>query len=370
MKQFLLFVVCLTLAISVKCQNTNRSINFNPIDKDSLNISLNTNFYLIEDSCAQIVRHTRFNFETRKFHGKFTDVSKADPNIIITEGVYNEDGLKEGTFILHYLNGGIRAKGNFRNNKFDGKWERFYENGKPEMIFEAKNDDYLVTDAWKPDGSKIVDNGNGQYVANIIVFSWKGKLVNGKPDGTWKMYDAKDNSVVATEHFKNGQFKDGENNLTSYSNATRISLVTTVDLPFINAESMRVGAPCNFKDGNGEKIIDAHYKAGINTFNIVLGRAITSYFRDYKIEAAGSFFIKGDITTRGNIDNLIREGVYETDIAQHIIEIIRSLPRLEPATIDGKPVVQKFQISLELQPGSYHYSFKFLPLHTQIQPNN
>ncbi len=363
MKQSLLFILFLSLSLATNGQSLNRRINFNPIDKDSLNMSLNGNFNLIEDSCAQIIRHTRFNFETRKFHGKFTDVSKADPNIIITEGNYSPDGLKDGAFILHYLDGKVQAKGSFKDDKLAGRWERFYENGKPEVTFEAKDNDYTIIDAWKPDGTKIVDNGNGLYVADFKVFYWKGKLVNGKPDGSWKLYDAKDNSVTATEKFKNGQFMGGENQIMSYSNASRISLISTIDIPFINAEGMRVGAPCDFQGLVPNRIVNAHYKSGIDAFNNRMGLAVTNYLNHNNLEGVvANFFITGDITVQGTIENLTREGVYAGETARGLIRVIESLPRLEPATVDGKPVVQKFQISFEIRTGHYSYSFRFLPI--------
>ena len=92
-------------------QNPNRHIRFRSIGRDSLNLALDDGYFLIEDSCKQITRYCRFDFKQRKFQGKFTDVSNVTPGLIVAEGVYTMDGLKEGPFITHYLNGKLQAKG-------------------------------------------------------------------------------------------------------------------------------------------------------------------------------------------------------------------------------------------------------------------
>ena len=77
--------------------------------------------------------------KAKYFFGKFKDVSKVDTNLVVTEGNYSPDGFKDGEFTLHYLNGNLRAKGNFKNNKYDGHWQLYYNNGKPQLTFEAIN---------------------------------------------------------------------------------------------------------------------------------------------------------------------------------------------------------------------------------------
>ncbi len=86
MRRLLLFCFLCCFSIAVMAQDVQRHINFNPIDNDSLNMSLNSEYQLIEDSCATITRHARLNFRTRKFHGRFTDVRKDNPAVTLTEG--------------------------------------------------------------------------------------------------------------------------------------------------------------------------------------------------------------------------------------------------------------------------------------------
>ena len=41
---------------------------------------------------------------------------------------------------------------------------------------------------------------------------------------------------------------------------------------------------------------------------------------------------------------------------------LQSLPLLQPATADGKPIIQKFTIIFSFNAGVYRYSYKFLPI--------
>jgi antitoxin component YwqK of YwqJK toxin-antitoxin module len=367
MRKLLLCCFLLLFIAKLFAQETiNRRINFNPIDRDSLNLSLNDQFMLIEDSCAAVTRHIRFDFDSRKFHGRFTDVRKDNPAVILTEGYYNADGKKEGTFTIRYTSGNIKAKGDFKNDDFDGKWEMYYDSGKPMITFEANNGVYTITDAWDDKGSKTVDRGNGNYAVEIAQqYTWEGKLVNGKPDGAWKMYRSADKykNTLGSEHFKKGEFTRGENQFGPYSNASRISLVNKDLFPFTNAEKLLIGLPCNMASIK-HNLLNAHYKNGMNSFNNRLRDALTSFFNYKDLSASyGEFNIVGEINTEGDIVNLKREGGSSLEaIAGGIINIISGLPRLIPVIVDDKPVTEGFKLQLNLSRGSYSYNFQFLPV--------
>lgn len=365
MKKLLLFYSLSIFSIAASAQGVQRHVNFNPIDNDSLNMSLNSAYNLIEDSCAEIIRHTRFNFETRKFRGRFSDVSKQNPQVVLNEGNYSDDGLKDGLFIMRYPSGTIMARGTYKNDLFSGRWDMFYEDGKPELTFEATDDVCTIIDAWDSHGNKTLDKGNGSYKADLSFFYWKGKLVNGRPDGTWKMYGAnnKNGEATSTEHFKKGEFEYGESVLGKYTGASRITLVSTVGFQFLNAEKMYMGAPCGSPAITSHVVVDSHFKSGITSFKYHLQDALTNYIKGKNLsEIEGSFFIVGDVDLTGHIVNLVKGGGYIADIERGVINIIESLPQLIPATVDGKPIVQQFKISLEVSRSGYSGSFQFLPI--------
>jgi|SRR6185312_4379924 len=362
MKQlFFLLIFCLVTALS-RSQQIQRRVRFQNLGNDSVGISLNDEYFLIEDSCAQIIRYGHFNFQQRKFHGRFTDVSKANPSLVVSEGSYSEDGLKNGAFKSYYLNGKLQAKGNFKDNKYDGKWEMYYEDGKPELVFEVTAGDYVISDAWKPDGTKTVDNGNGTFVDELGGLYWKGKLVNGKPDGKWRLLKTDDISEmpVGSESFKKGQFRNGSLYNNDYNDASRILLISPYKLPFVNAEKMLISSvPCN--GVKRKHIVGAQYEEGLESFSNHISDAVKPYFSTKNLTQYGDieFQIDGEVSEKGQLINLKSNG---SDLARGVIIQLINLPLLHPATVDGQAVKQKFTISFKIGGGFYQFTYRFLPI--------
>lgn len=370
MKYLLLYLLFYFVWNQSVAQETTRNIRFKTfdIDRDSVVLPLNRNYYLIEDSCSEISRHAHFNFEKKIFFGKFRDVSRLDSNLVVAEGTYNNDGLKDGEFISRYLNGKLQAKGNFKNNQYDGKWEMYYEDGKPQLTFEVVDGVIHIADAWKVDGSKTVDKGNGNYSSEIDNVIWKGKLLNGRPDGTWNLVSAEDinESAISTEHFKKGEFKSGAIGEIEYNNS-RMMLVSPYKLPFLNIERMLISpTPCN---GSPSKhIVDAQFPGGFESLSDAIKNAVSLYLGSTRFSTlSGNVFIEGEVSDRGDFVKLRAKSVtfrqlLAEDLAQGIISRFSTIPRLHPATIDGKPVNQKFVIVFNFGNSSYQFKYRFLPI--------
>lgn len=341
-----------------------RTIRFNFIAKDSINQSLNEDFDMIEDSCSTIIRHAKLNIRARKYFGRITDVSKLNPNIILTEGNYTTDGLKDGNFIAHYINGELQAKGAFKNNEYEGKWEVYYDTGKPKLFFEASGKNIRITDAWDEKGMKLIDNGKGAYRVNLGSIYWKGKLLNGKPDGTWASLKTDDasNEELVTEKYKNGEFQKGVSPLGEYTDAARLVLVPNNLLPFTRAELMYISAvPCN---GSKRKhVIGAQYHNGLADFTGQIKELASRYLSKVDLKSYDNeLILEGEINTDGAINNLAVHNAFNETIAHGLIVEFRRLPALQPATVDGKPVKQKFTITFVFEQGYYHFSYRFLPI--------
>ncbi len=360
---------CVFISIS-NAQNPPGQVYFRAIGNDSINLPLTYEYYLIEDSCAQMIRYSRFNFNERKFFGKFKDVSKENPNLIVSEGAYSSDGLKDGPFTIRYLNGNLRAKGNFKDDKYDGKWAMYYDDGKPELTFEMAGDECQIIDAWDADGTKEVDNGNGLYINSFGAYYWIGRLSNGKPDGTWKQLktDNTDNVATATEHFKNGVFHDGSNRMTDYyKDVSRIKFTVPLKLPLINAEKLYLSpgscTPVQSAPIQTRHIVGAQYKDGLKVFSSYISDAVTPYLRRLNRNMINiRAEISGEVAENGTIINLDYNRSYYPDIARPLSVQLRNLPPLQPATVDGKPVKQKFTISFTISGGAFSFTYRFLDI--------
>lgn len=343
-------------------QNPPGQVYFRSIGRDSINLPLTDGYEITDDSSAQIIRYSHFNFQTGKFFGKFTDVSKFNPNVIISEGSYSTDGLKDGSFTVRYLNGNLRAKGDFKDDKYNGKWEIYYNDGKPELTFEVVDGECHIIDAWDPDSKKEVANGNGIYIDTVGSFYWIGKLLNGKPDGTWKLLNTgnTDNEAMATEHFKKGQFHDGSSGTTDYNNISRIDLVGSVKLPFINAEKM-YAAPFPSNGSTKKHVVNAQYKDGAKVFSGYISDAVLPYLRRVNQKGLRAYAdISGEVSENGTIINLDYKRPDPQDIARGLSNQLRNLPPLQPATVDGKPVKQKFTISFRIYDNTFDFTYFFL----------
>ena len=348
--------------------NVSREVKIKVIGYDSVAIPLNENFELIEDSCSQIIRYGHLNFDTHKFKGKVIDVSRTDPNLALTEGYYSSQGLKEGKFIARFLNGKLQASGNFKNDVFDGKWEVFYDDGHPHITFESTPGDVKIIDMWDNKSTKVIDNGKGNYEISLGDLYWSGKLLDGKPTGQWKMMrtDDKAKRVVATENFKNGSFQKGTGILGSYDNSSKIVLIAADLLPFINAELLMLSsAPCY---GVKKKhIVNAQYEDRYSSFTAQIARATTGVlsYADYSANNITSLVLRGEFSNKGNISHLTADTYGANPAVMKLLKELMRIPKLQPATVDGVPVAQKFVITYEISVGSYSFNYKFLPIETE-----
>jgi hypothetical protein len=368
MKRFfatlMLTAVVYVVAAQTTAGQTTRRISFRPIGKDSVNLPLNEEYQLIEDSCAAILRYSHYDFKQRKFFGPFKDVSKMNPQVVIAQGSYTAEGLKEGPFELHYLNGNLHARGSYKNDKFDGKWETFYDTGKPAVNFIVADGIITITDAWKTDGHKTVDNGDGAYQSELGFLYWKGKLVGGKPDGKWEAYKTDDASqmVVLSETFKKGVFKKGNGPAGPYEDASRIILFSPTKFLFTNAEALRVSSvPCG---GTKRKhIVNAQYRNGLTSLSELIKDQVSPFLSKIDLQPYDNrLTFDGVIDETGSITHLKARESFNELLIRGIRNSLLQLPVLQPATADGKPVSQKFTITFEFSNGGYKFSYQFLKI--------
>jgi hypothetical protein len=371
MKQILTSLFLILAGIAARAQSDNgllthvkHTVQIKFIGQDSVNLPLNSDFELIEESCSQITRYGHYNQYQHFFYGPFKDVSVENPKLIITEGAYTLDGLKEGYFTMRYLNGNLQAKGSFKVNHFNGKWEVYYDNGKPKLVFEADSNHIKIIDAWDAKGVRTVDNGKGIYVADLGGVYWKGKLVNGRPDGTWRarLTDDATNTDRVVEQYKNGLFQHGKGFTGEYNDISKLELAPPELFPFIKVEDMHASAvPCG--GIKSKHLVNAQYDNGMQTFTEEIARVITPYLEKVDLKSyQNTFTIDGDIDETGRIVNLAANNALNISIAQGLINQLKRLPKLSPATADGKPIKQRFSITFEFSDGVYKYGYKFLPL--------
>jgi antitoxin component YwqK of YwqJK toxin-antitoxin module len=133
-----------------------------------------------------------------------------DTGDILSEGIINEEGSKEGEWKDYYPTGEVRGSGVYKNNQQSGKWSFFYRNGKKEQEGTYLRGLYDGKWTWYYDNGNIwreesYFNGreDGESVeydiqGNIIT---KGEYINGEKEGPW-FYKVND-------HTEEGKYQTG-----------------------------------------------------------------------------------------------------------------------------------------------------------------
>ncbi|SFG88306.1 hypothetical protein SAMN05421739_104184 [Pontibacter chinhatensis] len=361
----LLCLFLLPLAFNSLAQNPlQRTISLKRVGSDSLHIPFNANYHLTEDSCALITRQARYNMQQRFFYGKFKDISRQDTSLVLAEGFYNANGLIHGSFVSYYLNGKPQARGSYKEGQPDGEWQLFYNSGNPKLTFTAADGRLTVKEAWSEDGAKVVDNGTGNYQARQGLIIWTGKLLEGKPDGTWVATSHLDrsNKTMATEKFKDGKFLKGTGPLGSYTDASRIVWFDKAILPFLAAQDMLISStPCHVPART--QIVGVQYKHGPDGYNEEIKKAVGAYLRNIDLKPyENELHLEGEVSEEGKLVNFRYKIAFSDKIATGLMRVLAKLPALEPALADGKPIRQGFKISFKFYEGVYSFNYQFLPI--------
>jgi len=367
--KYTLSLLCCAILFSIAQAQTPRKITLHPIGKDSINLAMNDRYNLVDDTCASFIRYAHYNFSSHKFFGKFKDVAKDKPDLVRTEGAYTADGLKDGEFIARYNNGNILAKGAYKNDKYVGKWEVLYRNGKPEMNFEAADDGSIkIMDLWDNKGVKVIDGGKGSYHVNMGSIVWKGDLLNGSPDGDWTAVSraSVSQNIIISEVFKKGKFVKGKSQGGDYTDASRIVLIDPNMLPYATAEQLIV-APNGCEIVKTVRTTAAKLPNGSAEFNEAVKNLISPYLGTVSADLKRStdeVVFEGMISSEGLLGSFNCKTLFDATVANGIMQRLIRLPAFVPATVNGKPVSQGITVTFTFKGGVYSFSYKLLPLKT------
>ncbi|SDM12840.1 hypothetical protein SAMN05421813_106140 [Daejeonella rubra] len=360
-----IFFLFLTITFITSFGQNRRSIRFNTFAKDSINLHLDENYFLIEDTCSSIIRYGHFRFKDRKFFGPFRDLNKLDPQIVLAEGNYTQDGLLDGDMKLFYLNGDSLAIGKYDKGEMVGDWTIYYAGNKKKLEFN-KISETIVLNAWDETGKQTLTNGTGFYRSDIGGYYWEGKLINSKPDGTWKLKETGDRTgtVVSSETFKAGNFVKGGGPMGNYTDKSRILLAGNNLLPINNAGLMEVSKKACDPSMMRKKIVYASYRNGTDAFNEEIKRVIAPVFAklDLKKYFTKEFTLIGSIDEGGRIFNLKYQDTFDDKASTTLIRALYTLPILDPTLVDGISVQSRISFKFIFRDGLYSFQWRLLPL--------
>lgn len=327
-------------------------------------------YYLVDKDC-KFRHYTRVLKKVKKgnlIDGFFTDYYNND-RIALTGNYIN--GEKSGPFKNYYFNGKLKSEIPFLNNKPSGVAKYYYDNGTPWMIIHHRESKVFITDYWDPFGNKKVTEGKGSFEyqdwawgfndTGFNSITYKGRLRDGLPNGSWSIFANYPNSpseLLSIENFQKGVFVDSYNfnNLSYPKKASNLKFYPS------------------FEDNNSQKFISKNCRIDDNqNYTTYLENFLNRNF-DFKLitnqPTITPFIFEVSINERGRANAInIKQGDNER-IDNYIKALFGIVPYWIPSFINGKTISDKLTITFSLDNTKPEKRFENLKISRQEENQN
>jgi hypothetical protein len=111
------------------------------------------------------------------------------------------------------------------------------------------------------------------------------------------------------------------------------------------------------------RVTRAQFHNGRYAFDEALRQILTPYFTKTgmaRYRGSGWLTLTGKVTEQGNIINLVADNEYNSEFVSGLVNRLSLLPALQPATINGKPIKERFMIAINFETGYYSFQYHFL----------
>ena len=170
-------------------------------------IYYNQNWEITAKTKGVFYRVTGMNVSGLFYQGQFSDYM-VDGNQKIASGYYS-DYKRNGEFIEYYVNGNIRSKGQYLDNKHTGLWTYNYPNAQTRMIVDFTKKYFNIIEYRDSLNNITLGDGTGECVISVPVFGMPCKLVayfvDGNRDGKW-IYTDTNGKTLLVEKYKDNAF--------------------------------------------------------------------------------------------------------------------------------------------------------------------
>ena len=199
-------------------QKRNRSIDYYPIDNDTLYVLLHysPDWYL-QKKRGVFFRTARWIQSLQKFDGPFTDYIR---NNKVGQGNYINNKLN-GLYQGFYRNGQLECTGFFEDNKPKGVWIYYYPDKKPKLTVNFSDNGFEVLGYLDRNGNKLLENGNGNWAFDFIdsqnrTITSKGSYKNNKRVGKWMVKCIPSEGEIVLNYSNDGELKNVESNFSNH----------------------------------------------------------------------------------------------------------------------------------------------------------
>ncbi len=320
-------------------------------ENDSILVYFNCTGTIVKKECAQFVRKGKIDSINCNVSGIFYDYD-LDSNLFLKAKMVND--FLNGKATYYHKNGKIRATGKYLDNIKNGVWTFFYPNGNLEKVLNFVNGSPLIVAYYNEKGEQIVINGTGKYKGIFCPymgckpFIVKGKVLNGKMEGKWKLvntisatydfffeelYVSNSNQVIGTEVFKDGKFIKGYSGGYSYTNSQKIQ----INGYYVNEDLILYGNQTSCP--GDQRFYFLHYQESLLEEKFY-PQLINSISESINCELKNQWLIVGlNVTKEGKLDKLnIKSSINDNKLEKQISLIISEMKGWNPETKNNNSV--------------------------------
>jgi len=259
--------------------------------------------------------YSLFEFYPDNKEKTIATVSKFEPNVVY-------EGTKQG----FNKKGVLTSKVNYKNGNLTGTCTYYFDDGKPENVFEYDERDEKTKNPEKPNrkwitgidslGNQFITDGNGFYKKNGKEEQEEGNYLNGYKDGLWK---GSTNKSSYEEKYENGIFKSG--------------VATLADGKQVKYNKMEV---------------QPEFRGGIAEFYRYLGRSYKFPAEAMRNHVNGKLYVSFVVERDGSLTDLSFKNNLGYGTQDEAIRVLNECPKWIPGKQHGLPVRVKYNININL----------------------
>jgi hypothetical protein len=214
--------------------------------EDTLKVYFNCTGTIVNKDCAGYYRVGKRDSIYLGFRGVVSDYDLN--NKLYFSGIIINNKL-EGSARFYFPSGTVAEEGSYKNNIREGKWQYYYKDGSKEKLYDFRNGEPLILEAYNRKGHATVVNGNGEIHTEFStdkqcsVFLTSGKVVNGRREGEWPFKNPSASAYISTEVFHEGNFIQGSSSNYIYNNWAKTRLTKYYPNEDLNINQSRIGCP-------------------------------------------------------------------------------------------------------------------------------
>jgi TonB family protein len=302
------------------------------------------------------IREAEIDLDRLYFNGSVRDFKN---DTLIMEGQYSNN-KRNGLFKLFYNNGRLMSVGKYRNDLRDSLWTYFYPNGQIAQKITFNGYDFVVNEFYNKKGKPLIANGSGkwehvyftEYILNYFGkesikkehIKVEGKFKNYQKDGKWTLTSLEDDKIVQSLDYRNGILKDEPPVIQSQfpddsSEKHEISSTFQIDTLVFKSEIRYYETDRFLSLLTGKEVKIKYQKAGYPYGDVELFEFIAKHIRyprqSFENKIEGKVFVKVVIDMEGNKKELSIYKGQTAELNNEALRVLGLIPRWLPAMNNG-----------------------------------